>query len=297
MQDKFKSGFVTIVGKPNVGKSTLINSLVNKKIAIVSKRPETTRANIQGILTTKDSQIIFIDTPGIHKPHLLLGKVMVRKASFSLLEADLVLFMVELTTGLEREDLQIVDLIIDAKKPAILIINKIDLVSKSRLLPMIDELKDLYDFIDFIPISALTGDNINLLKERVSGLLSKGDSYYPDDQITDKDDKFQAAEIIREKILLLTREEVPHSVAVVIDTLTRRQDKDILDIEATIFVERDSQKGIIVGKKGSMAKDIASRSRLELEDLLGMKVFLKIWVKVLKNWRKDHRSLKRLGLE
>lgn len=291
-----KSGFVTIAGKPNVGKSTLINTLLSEKIAIVSEKPETTRDSIKGILTTKDSQTIFIDTPGIHKPHLLLGKIMVRKASSSLHEADLVLYVAELTSGLSREDFQIVELIRDAKKPAIAVINKIDLVSKSRLLPLIAELKDRYDFIDFIPLSALKGDNIQLLKDKILESLPEGEMYYPDDQITDKDEKFQAAEIIREKILSLTREEIPHSVAVVIEEFTERQNKDIMDIDAVIYVERDSQKGIIVGKKGGMTKDIATQSRLELEEKLGKKVFLRVWVKVLKNWRRDPMSLRRLGV-
>lgn len=292
----FKSGFVVIAGKPNVGKSTLLNSLLNKKIAIVSSKPETTRDNIKGILTTDNTQAVFIDTPGIHKPHLLLGRLMVTKAKSSLFDADLLLFMVEPTSGLREEDYQIIELIKDSKKPAIVIINKIDLTSKGKILPLIDELKNQYEFLDFIPISALKKENIELLKENMLKYLPEGEKYYPDSQITDKDDSFQTAEIIREKILLLTREEIPHSIAVVVDNMAQREDKEIIDIEATIYVERESQKGIIIGRKGEMAKEISTLSRKELEEKFGKKVFLRTWVKVLKNWRKDERSLKRLGV-
>ena len=292
----FKSGFVAIAGKPNVGKSTLLNTLLSEKVAIVSNKPETTRDNIRGILHTQDGQIVFIDTPGIHKPHLPLGKLMVAKAQSSLLDADLILFIVQATSRLSKEDRQIVELINDSKKPTIVLINKIDIVNKGKALPLIDELKDKYNFLDFIPISALNGDNIELLKKIIFENLPKGEKYYPDGQVTDKDDYFQVAEIIREKVLSLTREEVPHSIAVLIDTMSSRENKNIMDIEATIYVERDSQKGIIIGQKGKMAKEISTLSRKELEEKFGKKVFLRVWVKVLKNWRRDERFLKRLGV-
>lgn len=296
MVQRFKSGFVAIIGKPNVGKSTILNTLLRQKLAIISEKPETTRDNIQGILTTDEVQAVFIDTPGIHRPHLLFGKYIVKKAKSSLFDADLLLFVVELTTGLSNEDFLIIDLIKDVKKPTIVLINKIDLVSKGRILPLIDEIKGYYNFLDFIPISALKGDNMQLLKEKVLESLPEGEKYYPDEQITDKDEIFQAQEIIREKVLSCTREEVPHSAAVRVEKFSLRQNKDIIDIDAIIYVERDSQKGIIVGKKGNMAKRIATLSRQELEEKFKKKVFLRIWAKVLKNWRKDPRSLKLLGM-
>jgi GTP-binding protein Era len=296
MTDSFKSGFIGIIGKSNVGKSTILNTLLKKKIAIVSKKPETTRDTIIGIMTTKTEQAVFIDTPGIHKPHLLLGKLMVKKAKSTLSDADLLLFVVELTTGLREEDYLIIDLIKESKKQTLAVINKIDIVSKSKMLPIIDELKDLYNFLDFIPISALKGDGLVLLKDKILKYLPCGEKYYPDSQIADKDEKFQTAEIIREKALELTRHEVPHSIAVVVENMSERKDKEILDIDATIYVERDSQKAILIGHKGIMAKEISTLSRLELEEKFGKKVFLRIWVKVLKNWRKDPGSLKKLGI-
>lgn len=296
MTHRFKSGLVAIIGKPNVGKSTILNSFLGQKVAIISEKPETTRDNIQGILTSDEAQAVFIDTPGIHRPHLLLGKSMVKKAKSSLFDADLLLLVVELTTGLCDEDLLIIDLIKDAKKPTIVLINKIDSAGKGRILPLIDEIRKYYDFLDFIPISALGGDNMQLAKERVLENLSEGDKYYPNGQVTDKDEIFQASEIIREKVLAVTREEVPHSIAVKVERITLRQDKDIIDIDAIIYVERDSQKGIVIGKKGNMAKKIAILSRQELEEKFNKKVFLRIWVKVLKNWRKDPKSLKFLGM-
>jgi len=297
LTEKFRSGFVAIIGKPNVGKSTLLNSILNAKVTIVSEKPETTRDNIKGILTTSSSQAIFIDTPGIHRPHLLLGKMMVRKASSTLLDVDLLLFMVELTSGISSKDRLIVDMIRESGKPAIALINKVDARSKSKILPIIAELKSLYDFIDFIPISALNGDNLQILKDKIRENLPDNEKYYPDSQITDKDDRFQASEIIREKVLALTREEVPHSIAVQIDKLSQQGGKEILDIEATIYVERDSQKGIVIGKKGDMAKKISAQSRKDLRERFGQKVSLRIWVKVLKNWRKDIRSIKKLGMD
>lgn len=297
MAGKFRSGFVAIIGKPNVGKSTILNSFLGEKIAIVSEKPETTRDNIQGVLTTDEAQAVFIDTPGIHKPHLLLGRSMVKKAKSSLFDADLLLLVLELTSGLSSKDFLIIDLIKEANKPAIVLINKIDAVSKGRILPLIDEIRGCYDFLNFIPISALNGDNMSLVKEEILKNLPEGDKYYPDGQLTDKDDTFQVREIIREKVLSVTREEVPHSIAVKIEKFALRPDKDIIDIEAIIYVERESQKGIIIGKKGSMAKKIGIASREELEEKFKKKIFLRTWVKVLKNWRRDPKWLKILGVD
>jgi len=295
--DSFKSGFVAIIGKPNVGKSTILNAFLRQKIAIVSEKPETTRDNIQGILTTEQAQIIFVDTPGIHRPHLLLGKSMVKKAKSSLLDTDLLLFVIDLASGLRSEDFMIIDLIRDVGKPAIAVINKIDRASKKNILPIIDELKNRYGFLDFIPISAIEDDNIELLKGKILENLQAGEVYYPDGQVTDKNEIFQTSEIIREKVLSNTRQEVPHSVAVKIEKFSHRQDKDILDIEAIIYVERDSQKGIVVGKKGSMTKTIAVSSRQELEEIFKKKVFLQVWVKVLKDWRRDPKMIRFLEME
>jgi GTP-binding protein Era len=292
MDTKFRSGFVAIIGKPNVGKSTILNSLVSRKIAIVSDKPETTRENIHGIFNIEDAQVVFIDTPGIHKPHFLLGKEMVKKAKSSLYEADILLFVVDLTSGLREPDLLILDLIKEARKPAIAVINKIDKTSKAEILPLIDALKGHYDFTEFIPISAANGDNMVLLKEKVLNSLPQGHRYYTDDRVTDKSEKFQAQEIIREKALLFTRDELPHSIAVGIEAI---KDTDTIKrIDAVIYVERDSQKGIIIGHNGSMIKKISTLSRLELEELFKKKIFLCLWVKVLKNWRKDPRCLKLL---
>jgi GTPase len=298
LSDQYKSGFVCIAGKPNVGKSTLLNTFIKKKIAIVSDKPETTRDNILGISTQSNSQIVFIDTPGMHKPHLLLGKIMLNKASNSLLAADIILFLVDTSSGVSAADHIVLHKIKEAEKPAIVLINKIDASSKSKILPIIDALKDEYPFYDFIPISALTGENVELVREKILELLPDGHKNYQDGQITDKSDIFLASEIIREKALFSTRDEVPHSLAVTIEKFSRRKDKDkdILDIDAIIYVERDSQKGILVGEKGSMVKKITMLSRKELEDRFQLKVSLQLWIKVMLNWRKNEHAIKKLGI-
>jgi GTPase len=292
----YKSGFVAIIGKPNAGKSTLINSLLKKKIAIVSNKPETTRDSIQGIVTSDDNQVVFVDTPGIHKPHLLLGKIMVNKASNAILGADIVIFIVDAASGLSDADYIIIERIKESQKPAIVAINKIDAISKSKILPIIDRLKDEYPFKEFIPISALRHDNLELLQKSIISMLPEGVKFYNNGEITDKDEVFIISEIIREKALSLTKEEVPHSLAVVVEDFSRRQEGGILDISAVIYVERDSQKGILIGQKGSMIKEISTLSRKELEAYFGEKVFLQVFVKVLKNWRKSEQALKGLGI-
>ncbi|MBN1405381.1 MAG: GTPase Era [Candidatus Omnitrophica bacterium] len=294
-KEEFKSGFVAIIGKPNVGKSTILNFLLKEKIAIVSPKPETTRDNVQGIITTEKFQIVFVDTPGIHQPHLPLGKQIVKKARSSLSGADLLLVVMEATSGICEEDKRLLDLVRNTEIKSILLINKVDAVKKSRLLPIIEDLSVNYTFLDIIPISALSGDNMDIVKDKVLENLSAGEKYYPDGQVTDKDIKFRISETIREKVLFLTRQEVPHSIAVLIEEMAQRQDKDIMNIRACIYVERDSQKAIIIGKKGSMIKEIGSTARPEIEALVGKKVFLALWVKVLKNWRKDPRALDMLG--
>ncbi|MFH1645178.1 MAG: GTPase Era [Candidatus Omnitrophota bacterium] len=296
MKEEFKSGFVAIVGKPNVGKSTILNYLLKQKVAIVSDKPETTRDNIQGILNCDNGQIIFIDTPGIHNPHLLLGHNMVRKAKNSLFDADLILFIVDVASGFREEDQMILQLIKDVKKPCLLLINKIDKVSKSKALPIIDGVQRKYDFLEIIPISAIAGDNMEVLKEHVLKHLSSGEKYYPDEQFSDKNDAFFVSEIIREKVLMFTHQEVPHSVAVELENFAYNEEKEMLEIGAVIYVERESQKGIIIGQKGEMIKKISTISRKEIEDRFGRKVFLNAWVKVLRNWRKDPIVLKKLGM-
>jgi len=292
----YKTGFVAIIGKPNAGKSTLINSFLDKKIAIVSSKPETTRDSIQGIVTTDEGQVIFVDTPGIHKPHLLLGRIMVNKASNSMLGADAVVFITDASSGLSEADYIIVERIKEAQKPTIVAINKIDAVSKSKILPIIDRLKDEYPFKDFIPISALRHENLELLQKSVIDMIPEGVKLYNNGEITDKDDVFISSEIIREKALSLTKEEVPHSLAVVVENFSKRSENGILDISAVIYVERDSQKGILIGQKGSMIKEISTLSRKELEERFGEKIFLNVLVKVLKNWRRSEHALKRLGI-
>jgi len=292
----YKTGFVAIIGKPNAGKSTLINSFLDKKIAIVSSKPETTRDSIQGIVTTDEGQVIFVDTPGIHKPHLLLGRIMVNKASNSILGADAVVFITDASSGLSEADYIIVERIKEAQKPTIVAINKIDAVSKSKILPIIDRLKDEYPFKDFIPISALRHENLELLQRSVIDMIPEGVKLYNNGEITDKDDVFISSEIIREKALSLTKEEVPHSLAVVVENFSKRSENGILDISAVIYVERDSQKGILIGQKGSMIKEISTLSRKELEERFGEKIFLNVLVKVLKNWRRSEHALKRLGI-
>lgn len=293
-KNDFKSGFVAIIGRPNVGKSTVLNRLVGAKVAIVTEKPETTRNRIQGILTRPDAQVIFVDTPGIHKPINLLGKRMTKSASDLLLEVDLVVFMLDMTKGITPEDKTIFDLVKESKKPAILVINKVDLKSKALALPLIDEASKLYDFKEIIPTSATIGDNMDILLKNVIGNLPVGPKYFPDDQITDKSERFMAGEIVREKALELTREEVPHSIAVLVEEFKERP-KRVAYIRAVIFVERPSQKKIIVGHGGGMLKSIGAAARREIERSLKRHIYLELWVKVYENWRKDPKALKELG--
>lgn len=290
----FKSGFISIIGRPNVGKSTLLNHLVGQKIAIMSDKPQTTRNKIQGILTLDDAQIIFIDTPGMHKPKHKLGDFMVKIATNTLNEVDLILFMVNATERFGRGEAFILEKLQEVKTPVFLVINKIDLVHPDDLLLIIDEYKDKYPFAEIVPVSALQGNNTERLVEVIKEYLPEGPKYYPDEQITDHPERFIIAELIREKILHLTREEIPHSVAVVIDKITRMESGTV-HVMATIIVERPSQKGIIIGKQGRMLKEIGKRARVEIELLLGSKVFLELWVKVQKDWRDKASLIREFG--
>ncbi|MGG4000136.1 GTPase Era [Anoxybacillus kestanbolensis] len=295
IQEGYKSGFVAIIGRPNVGKSTFLNRVIGQKIAIMSDKPQTTRNKIQGVYTTDDAQIIFIDTPGIHKPKHKLGDFMVKVAQSALQEVDLILFMVNAVEGLGRGDEFIIERLKQVQTPVFLVINKIDEVHPDDLLPLIEQYRSLHSFAEVIPISALQGNNVETLLQQIKNYLPEGPQYYPAHQVTDHPERFIIAEFIREKALHLTREEVPHSIAVVIDSIERRENSDTVYVAATIIVERDSQKGIIIGKRGQMLKEIGQRARADIEALLGSKVFLELWVKVQKDWRNKMAQLRDLG--
>ncbi|MEC2076522.1 GTPase Era [Metabacillus fastidiosus] len=294
-KQQYKSGFVSIIGRPNVGKSTFINRVIGQKIAIMSDKPQTTRNKIQGVYTTNDAQIIFIDTPGIHKPKHKLGDFMMKVAQNTLKEVDLVLFMINAEEGYGRGDEFIIERLKNTNTPVYLIINKIDKVHPDELLVLIDQYKQLYPFEEIIPISALEGNNIDTLLTQIESFLPEGPQYYPEDQVTDHPERFIIAELIREKVLHLTREEIPHSVAVVIDSIEKRENNHAVYVAATIIIERDSQKGIIIGKQGKMLKEVGQRARIDIEALLGSKVFLELWVKVQKDWRNKMSQLRDYG--
>lgn len=288
-QQAFHSGFVAIIGRPNVGKSTLLNRVVGQKVAIMSDKAQTTRNRIQGIYTTADTQMVFIDTPGIHKPHSRLGDFMVKSALSTLGEVDAVLFMINADERRGAGDNFIIDRLETVKQPIYLVINKIDQVHPDHLLEIMDQYKDALPWKEVYPISALEGNNVDELLTTLKGQLPEGPQYYPSDQITDHPERFIISELIREKVLELTRQEVPHSTAVVIDSI-KRQDEEKIHVQATIIIERSSQKGIIIGKGGSMLKKIGSLARRDIEHLLGDKVYLELWVKVQENW-KDRQDL------
>ncbi|KQL53512.1 GTPase Era [Heyndrickxia shackletonii] len=294
-ENEFKSGFISIIGRPNVGKSTFLNRVIGQKIAIMSDKPQTTRNKVQGVYTTDDSQMIFIDTPGIHKPKHKLGDFMMKVATNTLREVDLILFMINAVEGLGRGDEFIIEKLKEVKTPVFLVINKIDQIHPEELLSIIEQYKDLFDFKEVIPISALQGNNTEKLLAEIKKYLPAGPQYYPADQITDHPERFIVSELIREKVLHLTREEVPHSIAVVMDKMEKKSDSDVVHIMATIVVERSSQKGIIIGKQGSMLKEVGKRARVDIEHLLGSKVFLELWVKVQKDWRNKINQLRDFG--
>lgn len=292
----FKSGFVTIVGRPNVGKSTLTNRLLGEKISIVSSKPQTTRNTIRTIITSENSQVIILDTPGIHKPKNKLGEYMVNLAKNTLDEVDIVLFMVDATDEKPGAgDNYIVEQLKTLKTPVILILNKVDLIKKELILERIKNFSQLMNFMDVIPISALSDEGTAIVMKEITKVLPEGPKYFPDDIITDQPEKVVVAELIREKILELIQEEVPHGTGVEVTSFKERQGRDLIDIEATIYCERDTHKGIIIGKEGSMLKKIGSLSRTEIENLLGVKVFLQLWVKVKPDWRNSDNMLKTLG--
>lgn len=289
----FKSGFVALIGRPNVGKSTLLNYLVGQKVAIMSLQPQTTRNKISGIYTDDQEQIVFIDTPGIHKPKNKLDDFMDKSSYSALDEVDVVLFMVEPEPA-GKGDQYIAELLKKIKKSVFLVINKIDKVHPDELLSIIDSYKNLDDFAEIVPISASQGNNVSELIKTIAKYLPEGPQFYDADQLTDRPEYFIVAELIREQVLKLTHEEVPHATAVVVDRM-RDHEGGKLQVEATIYVERPGQKGIIIGKKGQMLKQIGIAARQEIEALLGEKVNLRLWVKVQKNWRSDPAFLKSIG--
>jgi len=291
---KFRSGFVAIIGRPNVGKSTLMNHLIGQKIAIMSDKPQTTRNKIHGVYTTNDTQIVFLDTPGIHKPQSKLGNYMMQTAESALREVEAALFLIDASEGLGGGDRFIIEQLKKVKTPVFLVMNKIDKVEPEQLLPMITQYNALHEFAEIIPISALKGNNVETLLEQLTRYLPEGPQYYPADQITDHPEQFVCSELIREKILHMTREEIPHSIAVTIEDM-RVKENAVVYIGAVIFVERDSQKGIIIGKKGDLLKEVGKQARKDIEALLGSRIFLELWVKVKKDWRNQERVLKDLG--
>ncbi len=294
MTDTFHSGFVAILGRPNVGKSTFLNQVIGQKIAIMSDKAQTTRNKIQGIYTDDQAQIVFIDTPGIHKPHSRLGDFMVESALSTLNEVDAILFMVNATQKRGRGDDFIIERLKNIKKPIYLVINKIDQIHPDKLLEIMDDYRQTLDYAEVFPISALQGNNCPELVASLIETLPVGPQFYPADMVTDHPERFIAGELIREKVLELTREEVPHSVAVVVDRISR-SDEEKVQVQATIIVERNSQKGIIIGKGGKMLKNIGVKARKDIELMLGDKVYLELWVKVMPNWKDRQIDLRSLG--
>ena len=293
MKNDFKSGFVTLIGRPNVGKSTLMNYLIGQKIAITSNKPQTTRNRIQTVLTTDEGQIVFVDTPGIHKAKNKLGEYMVNVAEKTLNEVDVVLWLVEPTTFIGAGEQHIAKQLQRVKTPVILVINKVDSVKREEILPAIAAYKDIYDFADIVPVSARSGDNTDELLRVIMKYLPYGPQFYDEDTVTDQPERQIVAELIREKALHSLQDEIPHGIAVAIDRM-KMQNK-VMHIDATIICERDSHKGIIIGNQGSMLKKIGSTARYEIERMLDCKVNLKLWVKVKKDWRDSEFLMKNFG--
>ena len=294
MSNEHRSGFVTIVGRPNVGKSTLLNHIIGEKVSIISDKIQTTRTPVQGILSDEDTQIIFIDTPGIHKPKHRLGDYMVDVSVQTLNDVDVVLFMINAVEGYGKGDQFILDKLNQIDKPVFLVINKVDQIHPDALFPIIEQYQSKCKFEEIIPVSALNGNNVEKLLDLLKSHLQEGPKYFDADQITDKTERFMTSELIREKVLTYTEEEVPHSINVVVEDMVRNK-KDKLQIQATIVTERESQKGILIGKRGSMLKSIGRSARRDIEDMLGEKIFLDLWIKVKKDWRNKESLLTQYG--
>jgi len=293
MRADYKSGFVTLIGRPNVGKSTLMNRLIGQKIAITSNKPQTTRNRIQTVLTTEEGQIVFVDTPGIHKAKNKLGEYMVNVAERTLNEVDVVLWLVEPTTFIGAGEKHIAEQLGKVRTPVVLVINKVDMVKKEEILGFIDAYRKIYDFAEIVPVSARNGDNTDELVKVILKYLPYGPQFYDEDTVTDQPERQIVAELIREKALHSLNDEIPHGIAVAIDAM--KYSRKIVDIDATIICERDSHKGIIIGKQGAMLKKIGSTARYEIEKMLDKKVNLKLWVKVKKDWRDSDFLIKNFG--
>ncbi len=290
-----KSGFIGLVGRPNVGKSTLLNAIIGRKVAITSDKPQTTRNIIQGIRTDEDTQMVFVDTPGIHKPKNRLGKILNKEAYFTLNDVDVILFLVDITEPLGKGDMFVIDVLKNVTVPVILVINKIDKLPKEEILKKIDEYKDLYNFDEIVPISAYKHDNVDRLINILKSKLTDNIKYFDENMYTNVPINFMVSELIREKILELTHEEVPHSVSVVVEQMD--YNKESVNIQATIIVDRENLKGILVGKNGSMIKEIGTRARKDIEPFLGKKVFLELFVKVIPKWRDREKFLNEIGFK
>ena len=290
----YRSGFVSIVGRPNVGKSTLLNALLNRKVAITSAKPQTTRNAIRGVLSGDGWQMVFIDTPGLHKPKTALGLRLNDVVRRTFKEVDAVVFMVDATQPVGTGDRYVAEEILKLSTPAICVVNKMDAVKQAQLVAQLAAVESIGEWREIIPVSALENRKVDELRDLLVALLPEGPRYYPEEVFSDQPREFLVAEIIREKALDLTRQEIPHSIAVMIEEIVERDD-DITEIHAIVYVERDSQKGIVIGKKGSMLKEIGTRARRELEWILGSKIFLRLQVKVAREWQRDPRALQQLG--
>lgn len=297
MEQKFRSGFVAVVGRSNVGKSTLMNAIIGEKIAIVSDKPQTTRNRIHGVLTKDEYQIIFVDTPGIHKARNRLGEYMVKSAMSALSGVDVILLVLDIGDGIGGGDRRIMDMLKDSKIPVIVALNKKDMLSSDELASVIKGFRINFPFDNFLDVSALMGTNLDELENRLSKNLVEGPKYYPDDMITDQPERVIISELIREKALELLMEEIPHGIGVEIMSIEERKDRDLTHIHATIYVEKKSHKGMVIGKKGLMLKKIGQKAREDIERLLGTKVYLELWVSITEDWRNRARTLRDLGYD
>lgn len=297
METPFLSGFVSLIGRPNVGKSSIMNRLVGEKVAIISSKPQTTRNKIEGIITTDRYQVIFIDTPGMHKPRNKLGEYMMKVSREALEEVDLVLYIVDASSGLGRGEKFVIEQLKKVRTSILLVINKIDLVDQDKLNDIQNQYTDMMDFDGVIWVSALTGQNMDKLMDDILKFLPQGPKYFPDDMITGQPTRVLVSELIREKALELLREEIPHGIGVEIDSMEHRDENDVMCIRATIYCEKSSHKGIIIGKGGKMLKDIGTKARQDIERLLGNRTFIELWVKVKDDWRNNPQTIKTLGYE
>jgi len=297
MEKGYRSGFAAIIGRPNVGKSTLMNKMIGEKIAIISDKPQTTRSRIQCVLTRENYQIVFIDTPGLHKPRNKLGEYMVNTAVSTLKEVDIILFVIDIAAGMGNGDKIIAEMLKDVDTPVIVVFNKKDKLSTEDLEKEINKFTQSYSFSDSVAVSALTGENLDRLEEKILSYLPEGPQYYPSDMITDQPERIIIAEIIREKALELLKDEVPHGIGVEIEKINEREDRPLMDIHAVLYCEKKSHKGIIIGKGGQMLRKIGENARRDIENLLGTKVYLDIWVKISEDWRNNRRALRELGYE